>query len=54
VCEGTPEEVARHATSYTGKFLAPLLRGRAKANGKMNGKPHRAGRARARVREERA
>ena len=25
VAEGTPEEVAAHATSYTGKFLAPLL-----------------------------
>jgi excinuclease ABC subunit A len=29
VCEGTPEEVAQHPTSYTGKFLAPLLRGSA-------------------------
>jgi excinuclease ABC subunit A len=25
VAEGTPEEIAAHATSYTGKFLAPLL-----------------------------
>ena len=25
VGEGTPEEIAAHATSYTGKFLAPLL-----------------------------
>ncbi len=29
VCEGTPEEVAAHPTSYTGKFLAPLLKGAA-------------------------
>jgi excinuclease ABC subunit A len=26
VASGTPEEVAAHATSYTGKYLAPLLR----------------------------
>jgi excinuclease ABC subunit A len=25
VCEGTPEEIAAHPTSYTGRFLAPLL-----------------------------
>ncbi|HEY4021427.1 MAG TPA: excinuclease ABC subunit UvrA [Pseudonocardiaceae bacterium] len=25
VAEGTPEEIAAHGTSYTGKFLAPLL-----------------------------
>jgi excinuclease ABC subunit A len=25
VCEGTPEDVAVHPTSYTGRFLAPLL-----------------------------
>jgi excinuclease ABC subunit A len=25
VATGTPEEIARHATSYTGKFLAPVL-----------------------------
>jgi excinuclease ABC subunit A len=25
VCEGTPEDIAAHPTSYTGKFLAPLL-----------------------------
>ncbi len=25
VAEGTPEEIAAHRTSYTGKFLAPLL-----------------------------
>ena len=25
VAEGTPEDIAAHATSYTGKFLAPLL-----------------------------
>lgn len=25
VAIGTPEEIARHATSYTGKYLAPLL-----------------------------
>jgi excinuclease ABC subunit A len=29
VCEGTPEEVAAHPTSYTGQFLAPLLKGAA-------------------------
>jgi excinuclease ABC subunit A len=28
ICEGTPEEVAEHPTSYTGKFLKPLLNGR--------------------------
>ena len=28
VAEGTPEEVAAHPTSYTGRFLAPLLEGR--------------------------
>ncbi len=28
ICEGTPEEVAEHATSYTAKFLKPLLVGR--------------------------
>ncbi len=27
VCEGTPEHVAAHPTSYTGKFLKPLLAG---------------------------
>jgi excinuclease ABC subunit A len=27
ICEGTPEEVAEHPTSYTGKFLKPLLQG---------------------------
>jgi excinuclease ABC subunit A len=25
VCEGSPEELAAHPTSYTGRFLAPLL-----------------------------
>jgi excinuclease ABC subunit A len=25
VCEGTPEDIAAHPTSYTGRFLAPLL-----------------------------
>jgi excinuclease ABC subunit A len=25
VTSGTPEEVARHPSSYTGKFLAPVL-----------------------------
>jgi excinuclease ABC subunit A len=25
VCEGTPEDVAAHSTSYTGRFLAPLV-----------------------------
>ncbi len=30
VAEGTPEEVAAHATSYTGQFLAPLLEGRSR------------------------
>ncbi len=29
VAEGTPEDVAVHATSFTGSFLAPLLEGRA-------------------------
>jgi excinuclease ABC subunit A len=29
VCEGTPEEVAKHAASHTGRFLAPLLAGAA-------------------------
>ena len=29
VCEGTPEQVAAHPTSYTGKFLKPLLAGMA-------------------------
>jgi excinuclease ABC subunit A len=29
VAEGTPEEVAANADSYTGQFLAPLLQGRA-------------------------
>ncbi|MFP5334686.1 MAG: excinuclease ABC subunit UvrA, partial [Actinomycetes bacterium] len=28
VAEGTPEDVAAHATSYTGQFLAPVLAGR--------------------------
>ena len=28
VATGTPEEVARVAESYTGRFLAPLLQGR--------------------------
>src|SRR6476619_2095065 len=28
VVEGTPEDVAAHADSYTGQFLAPLLEGR--------------------------
>jgi excinuclease ABC subunit A len=26
VTSGTPEEVAKHSTSYTGKFLAPMLK----------------------------
>jgi len=26
ICNGTPEEVAKHTTSYTGKFLKPLLK----------------------------
>src|SRR5204863_8247004 len=25
VCEGTPEQVAKNSSSYTGKFLKPLL-----------------------------
>lgn len=29
VAEGTPEQVAAEARSYTGRYLAPLLRGRA-------------------------
>ncbi len=29
VVEGTPEEVASHETSYTGRFLKPVLEGRA-------------------------
>jgi excinuclease ABC subunit A len=29
ICEGTPEQVAAHPTSYTGKFLKPLLEGHA-------------------------
>ena len=29
VVEGTPEQVAKHPTSYTGRFLAPLLEGAA-------------------------
>ena len=29
VCEGTPEDVAKHAPSHTGRFLAPLLAGKA-------------------------
>jgi excinuclease ABC subunit A len=28
IAVGTPEDVARHATSYTGRYLAPLLEGR--------------------------
>jgi excinuclease ABC subunit A len=28
VVAGTPEDVAEHATSYTGQYLAPLLEGR--------------------------
>jgi excinuclease ABC subunit A len=27
VCEGTPEQVAEHPTSHTGRFLKPLLQG---------------------------
>ena len=33
VCEGTPEQVADHPTSYTGKFLKPLLAGMAPGEG---------------------
>ncbi len=29
ICEGTPEHVATHTTSHTGRFLAPLLAGAA-------------------------
>ena len=29
VCEGTPEDVAKHGPSHTGRFLAPLLAGKA-------------------------
>ncbi|AKU97327.1 Excinuclease ABC subunit A [Labilithrix luteola] len=39
VCTGTPEEVARHATSYTGKFLRDLLA--PKVQPKKNGTPKR-------------
>ena len=28
VAEGTPEQVAKHPTSHTGRFLAPVLAGR--------------------------
>ncbi len=34
VVEGTPEEVAAHPTSYTGRFLRPLLEGREAAQPK--------------------
>jgi excinuclease ABC subunit A len=27
LCEGTPEDIAGHAGSHTGRFLAPLLAG---------------------------
>jgi excinuclease ABC subunit A len=29
LCEGPPERVATHPSSHTGRFLAPLLEGRA-------------------------
>jgi len=29
IAEGTPEEIARVKTSYTGQFLAPLVLGQA-------------------------
>ena len=38
VVEGTPEEVAAHARSYTGQFLRPLLDGRAAAQPKTAGR----------------
>jgi excinuclease ABC subunit A len=45
VCCGTPEEVARHPESYTGRVLAPVLGGRAKPQAMSkratNGKPPR-------------
>ena len=37
VCEGTPEQVAVHPTSYTGKFLKPLLAGMAPGEGSVRG-----------------
>ncbi len=31
VAQGTPEQVAKNKASYTGRFLAPLLRARSKS-----------------------
>jgi excinuclease ABC subunit A len=40
VCEGTPEEVAKHAGSHTGRFLAPLLGLSAPTQSKSSTKPN--------------
>ncbi len=39
IAEGTPEEIAANPASYTGQFLAEVLRGRGapKVNGRVNG-----------------
>jgi excinuclease ABC subunit A len=38
VAEGTPETIAAHAQSHTGRFLAPLLPTRAAAPAKFVGR----------------
>jgi excinuclease ABC subunit A len=38
IATGTPEEVAGHAASHTGRFLAPLVKGRARPRRKARGR----------------
>jgi excinuclease ABC subunit A len=47
VCEGTPEEVAEHPTSHTGRFLKPLLAGMAPGSGSPAPKAKRKTKAKA-------
>ena len=42
IATGTPEQVARIASSYTGQFVKPLLeRARRSSNGSGGGRPRR-------------
>jgi excinuclease ABC subunit A len=51
ICVGTPEEVARHETSYTGQFLAPLLAARTKTDATRAARGDRASRRDPRARD---
>jgi len=44
VATGTPEEIAAHPTSHTGRYLAPVLTAGAKAPVTRNAKPRKGSR----------